>query len=141
MAAPPPLMSDLARRVLASSQTPSDPHDHEVVIAIKKLRLSLTRFAGADGFASLLRRALTLARAGMPSLQGVKIGPDGHLVGFDQIATDSPKAGIEEAVAITAQLLGLLTCFIGAPLTLRLLREAWPGIALDELYSTIETDR
>ena len=132
-------MSDLARRLLASSQTPSDPHVPDVVIAIEKLRISLTRFAGADGFVSLLRRALTLARAEVPSLESVKVGPNG-LVGFEQIA-DSANVGVEAAVAIVAQLLGLLGCFIGEPLTRRLLRETWPDTALDELHSTIEADR
>ncbi len=133
-------MRDLARRLLASSQTPSDPHAHEVAIAIEKLRISLTRFAGADGFVSLLRRALVLARAEVPSLESVEIGPDGHLEGFEPIA-DSANAGVEAAVAIIVQLLGLLDSFIGEPLTRRLLHEAWPDTALDELHSTIETDR
>ena len=133
-------MSDLARRLLASSQNPSEPHAPEVAIAIEKLRISLMRFAGADGFVSLLRRALVLARAEVPSLESVKIGPDGHLEGFEPIA-DSANAGVEEAVAIIVQLLGLLDSFIGEPLTRRLLREAWPDTALDELHSTIETDR
>ena len=133
-------MRDLARRLLASSQTPSDPHVPEVAIAIEKLRISLTRFAGADGFVSLLRRALVLARAEVPSLESVKIGPDGHLEGFEPIA-DSANAGVEAAIAIIVQLLGLLDSFIGEPLTRRLLHEAWPDTALDELHSTIETDR
>ncbi len=128
-------MRDLARRLLASSQNPLEPHAHEVAIAIGKLRISLTRFAGADGFVSLLRRALTLARAEVPSLQSVKVGPDGRLVGFEQIAIDSPHAGIEAGVAITSQLLELLNCFIGEPLTRSLLREAWPDTALDDLHS------
>ena len=131
-------MSDLARRLLASSQTPSDPHVPEVVIAIEKLRISLTRFAGADGFGSLLRRALTLARAEVPSLQCVKVGPDGHFVGVEQIAIDSPKAGLEAAVAITAHLLGLMVTFIGEPLTLRLLREAWPDASPNSFRNSIE---
>ena len=133
-------MRDLARRLLASSQNPSEPHAHEVAIAIEKLRISLTRFAGADGFVSLLRRALVLARAEVPSLESVEIGPDGHLEGFEPIA-DSANAGVEAAVAIIVQLLGLLDSFIGEPLTRRLLHEAWPDTALDELHSTIETDR
>ena len=41
-------------------------------------------------------------------------------------------AGGEAAVAITAHLLGLLVTFIGEPLTLRLVREAWPDASLDE---------
>ena len=133
-------MRDLARRLLASSQNPSEPHAPEVAIAIEKLRISLTRFAGADGFVSLLRRALVLARAEVPSLESVKIGPDGHLEGFEPIA-DSANAGVEAAIAIIVQLLGLLDSFIGEPLTRRLLREAWPDIALNELHSSIEADR
>ena len=133
-------MRDLAWRLLASSQNPSEPHTREVAIAIEKLRISLTRFAGADGFVSLLRRALVLARAEVPSLESVKIGPDGHLEGFEPIA-DSANAGVEAAIAIIVQLLGLLDSFIGEPLTRRLLREAWPDITLNELHSSIEADR
>ena len=128
-------MKDLARRLLVSSQNPSEPHVHRVVIAIGKLRISLTRFAGTDSFVSLLRRALVLARAEAPLLQGVKVGQDGHLLGFEQIAIASPNEGIEEAIAITAQLLTLLGCFIGEPLTRSILREAWPDIPLDDLHS------
>ncbi len=43
-----------------------------------------------------------------------------------------PNGGVEAAVAITAHLLGLLVTFIGEPLTLRLVREAWPDASLDE---------
>ena len=127
-------MRDLARRLLAASQTASDPHVHEAVVVIEKLRISLTKFAGAEGFASLLRRALVLASAEVPSLQSVKVGADGRLEGFEQLAADTGTgaAGGEAAVAITAHLLGLLVTFIGEPLTLRLVREAWPDTSLDE---------
>ncbi len=37
-------------------------------------------------------------------------------------------------------LLGLLVTFIGEPLTLALVREAWPDISLDEPHSTTEID-
>ena len=82
-------MRDLARRLLAASQTASGPHVHEAVVVSEKLRISLTRFAGADGFASLLRRALVLARADVPSLQSVKVGADGRLEGFEELAADT----------------------------------------------------
>ena len=134
MDTPSSSMRDLARRLLAASQTASDPHVHEAVLVSEKLRISLTRFAGADGFASLLRRALVLASAEVPSLQSVKVGAEGRLEGFEQLAADTgtAAAGSEAAVAITAHLLGLLVTFIGEPLTLRLVREAWPDISLDE---------
>ena len=67
-------MQALARRLLAveaASQTAADPHVHEAVRVCEKLRISLTRFAGADGFTALLRRALALARAEVPALQSV----------------------------------------------------------------------
>lgn len=128
-------MRDLARRLLAASQTASDPHVHEAVLVSEKLRISLTKFAGADGFASLQRRALVLARAVVPSLQSVKVGADGRLEGFEQIAADTGTGAGgavegEAAVAITAHLLGLLVTFIGEPLTLRLVRDAWPNASL-----------
>lgn len=131
------LMQDLARRLLAASQTNSDPHVHEAAVVSEKLRIPLTRFAGAEGFASLLRRALVLASAEVPSLQSIKVGAEGRLEGFEQLAADTgTTAGRSEAaVAITAHLLGLLVTFIGEPLTLRLVRKSWPDTSLDEQHS------
>ena len=132
MDTPSSSMRDLARRLLAASQTVSDPHVHEAVLVSDKLRTSLTRFAGADGFTSLLRRALVLARAEMPSLQSITIGANGRLEGFEQLATGTGAAAAA-AAAITAHLLGLLVTFIGESLTLALVREAWPDTSLDDL--------
>ncbi len=119
-------MRDLARRLLAASQTASGSHVHEAVVVIEKLRITLTKFAGSEGFASLLRRALVLASVEVPSLQSVKIGADGRLEGFEQLDTPTGALEGEAAVAITAHLLGLLVAFIGESFTLRLLRESWP---------------
>ena len=120
-------MQDLARRLLAASPTGSGPHVPEVVAVIERLRISLAKFAGDAGFVSLLQRAVALASADVPSLQSVKIGADGRLVGVEQPAADTGTGvGGEAAVAITAHLLGLMVAFIGEPLTLRLLRESWP---------------
>src|ERR1017187_2444412 len=91
MDAPSSSMRDLARRLLAASRSASDPHVHEAVVVIEKLRIILTKFAGAEGFASLLRRALKLTSADVEALQSVKIGTDGRLEGFEQIVAD--KAG------------------------------------------------
>ena len=120
------------------SQAVSDPHVHEAVLVSDKLRISLTRFAGVDGFASLQRRALALARAEMPSLQSVKVGADGRLEGFEQLAVD---AGTGAAAAVTAHLLGLLVTFIGKPLTLTLVREAWPDVSLEKSHSKMGIER
>jgi hypothetical protein len=52
-------------------------------------------------------------------LKSVTLGPDGHVEGLDEGDADA-------AVALAAHLLELLVTFIGEPLTLRLVREAWP---------------
>ena len=78
-------MRDLARRLLAAIQTASGPHGDAAVLVSDRLRVSLTRFAGAAGFASLLRRALLLASAEVPALQSVKLDADGRLQGFEQL--------------------------------------------------------
>jgi hypothetical protein len=135
-----PAMRDLARRLLAASQTASDPHVQEAVLVNEKLRISLTQFAGADGFAALLRRAVALASAEVPALHRATVSADGRLEGLEQLATQPGSVASAAAVVITAHLLGLLVTFIGEPLTLRLVREAWPGISLDEYHSRIEAD-
>ena len=134
-------LRDIARRLLAAEAAKSScrSHGHEAVRVCEALRFSLTRFAGADGFTSLLRRAVALARAEVPELQGITVNSSGSLEGLDWLASgdqkpdSGPDRSAEAAVAITAHLLGLLVTFIGRPLTLRLVRDAWPDASLDEL--------
>ena len=67
---PSPSMRDFARRLLAAeaaSQIAPGVQVHEAARVCEKLQISLTRFAGSDGFKSLLRRALALASAEVPS--------------------------------------------------------------------------
>lgn len=131
-------MRDLARKLLAESQSAAGPHRYEVVLVSEKLRISLTRFAGVDGFAALLRRALALASGEMPALQSVKVSADGRLEGFEKLA-----GGVweEAAVVLTGNLLELLVTFIGEPIALRLVREAWPNMTIDEYIKRIEAER
>ena len=134
-------MRHLARRLLAveaASQSASQPHVHEAVRVCEKLRISLTRFAGADGFASLLRRALALARSEVPAVASITVKADCTMEGLEELTAAARKSGgggdggAEAVAAITSHLLGLLVTFIGEPLTLRLVREAWPDASLDE---------
>lgn len=125
----------LARRVLAieaASKSGDDPHVHEAVRVCDKLKISLTRFAGADGFASLLRRSMALARAEVPSLSQVTLNPDCSMEGLETLAAQHPKIGIEAGTAIIGHMLGLLVTFIGEPLTLRLLGESWPDASMEK---------
>jgi len=112
-----------------SESAGSDARSHEAVRVCEKLRISLTRFAGADGFASLLRRAVALARAEVPSLDQVRIERDCSIEGLEELGRND---GTEAAAALTAHLLGLLVTFVGQALTLRLVREGWPDASLDE---------
>ena len=134
MDTPSPSTRDLARRLLAAEAAgeAADARVHEAVRVCEKLQISLTRFAGPDGFTSLLRRALALARAEFPSLQAVNLKSDGSLEGLDALAVDATGSGPEAAVAIITHFLGLLITFIGAPMTMHLLGEIWPDTLLDE---------
>jgi hypothetical protein len=135
MTAPSPAIRNLARHLLASTRSAvsaahatGSPRVHEAVALCETLRISLTKFAGADGFAALLRRALALARVEAPALQSVRLGATCQLEGLEGIAVE--RAG-DAAVALAAHLLSLLVTFIGEPLTLRLVREGWPNAQLD----------
>ena len=129
---------DLARRLLVASQTASGAHVDATVQVSQKLRISLTKFAGAAGFTSLLRRALALAGKEVPALQSATIGADGQLEKFELVGVETGVTGAEASIAITSHLLGLLVTFIGEPLTLRLVREAWPDASLDGEHSRNE---
>lgn len=119
-----------ARRLLAAeaatTAAPGSPGPG-VMRVTGKLRVSLTQFVGADGFAALMRRALVLARrTDLPSLQNARIAADGRLEGIEHAPADTEEDR-EAAIAITASLLWLLVTFIGEPLTLRLVSEAFPA--------------
>ena len=130
---PSPSLRYLAQRLLSleAENRREAAQAHEAVRVCEKLRVSLTRFAGPEGFASLLRRSLALARADAPSLEAVTINPDGSMEGLEALVSDTRNGGPEAAVGIIANLLALLVTFIGEPLTLRLVREAWPDATLE----------
>ncbi len=125
-------MHALARALLAASQPASGSDTPAAEFVNENLRLALTRFAGTDGFASLLRRALVLASAELPVLQGAKVGAEGRVEGIDRSFPQDDTVWQEAAIAITAQLLELLVTFIGEPLTRRLVREACPETSPEE---------
>jgi hypothetical protein len=130
-----PEIQDLARRLLAFEAAHDNSSDARVDVAvqvIEELRMHLIRFAGVDGFRSLLSRALTLAKAEVPSLNMVHVRTEGSLEGFDGIEqSQEAGAAVQAGIVLVAHLLELLVTFIGKPLTLRLVREAWPDAAMD----------
>lgn len=107
----------------ATSSEPANAVSSQVESALRvlaKLQKVVVRFSGADGFAALLSRALSLAKKGDLTLVSVQVKPDGTLDGFAAIAN------AEAAIAMITQMLELMTVFVGTPVTRVLLGEAWP---------------
>jgi hypothetical protein len=123
-------MRDLARRLSIASASASEPGG-DAAAAIERLGVVLSRVAGTDDFSSLLRRALRRAAAEVPALEGVKVSPHGRVEGLATSGSgqqDGAEAA-EAGVAIITHLLVLLATFIGEPLTLRMVYEAWPDLS------------
>jgi hypothetical protein len=99
----------------------------------EKLRPQLATLMGRAGFRALLLRALALAKAEVPWLSGVQVDEEGSLEGWEEprAQLDADKF-LEGRVVLLAQLLGLLVAFIGENLTLRLVREVWPKLPLND---------
>jgi hypothetical protein len=127
-AATPPTQN-LARRLIAleAAHDPSDGLVGAAVRTCEKLRAMLAKLAGAAGFRSLMARAKALATVEIPWLDSVQVRADGALEGFDAASRQHGAVeGGEAAAVVVAHLLGLLVVFIGEPLTVQLLRDAWP---------------
>jgi len=137
MNTPSPVIRDLARRLTAleAACDPSDGPSGAVVRACEKLRVMLVMLVGGIGFRSLLSRALAMAKAEVPSLDAVRVRADGSLEGLDGVG---PTQAAEDGVVVVAQLIGLLVTFVGEPLTLHLVRDAWPEAPVVETVRTGE---
>lgn len=100
---------------------------------VDELRLRLVKLAGIDGFRSLLARALVMARKEAPSLCDVQVRDDGTLQGFDveHLHQANAETSAEAGAILVAHLLDLLITFIGEPLTLQLVRDAWIDASLN----------
>lgn len=122
---------ELARR-LADAQASSPAATQGRVLVNSNLRLALVRFAGAEGFSSLLRRALATSGAAASLLKHASVQSDGSIELTEQIAALDDLLWQKAAVTVTAELLQLLITFIGEPLTWRLVREACPEVFPDE---------
>jgi hypothetical protein len=131
-------MRDLAQRLLtyeANAVKTSEPLDSTVLRVYEKLRQSLGGFAGTAAFYSLASRALAMASSEIPNLRAVQVSADGALNGLGHGLGEFEQWAGDEGVAVIARLLGLLLIFLGEPITLRLLRDAWPGAAFDDRVS------
>ncbi len=100
----------------------------------EKLRPHLATLMGITGFHALLSRALVLANVEVPWLRAVHVKADGSLERLGELeAQAAPEVIANGQVVLLAQLLGLLVAFIGEDMTLRLTREVWPKLSLNDL--------
>jgi len=105
----------------------------DVVMRVcEKLRLHLSTLVGNAGYHALATRALVLLTRDYPWAESFHIHEDGsikpELIPASHCQADSMAS---ELVAIPAQLLTLLSIFIGETLTLALSHEMWPALTLN----------
>ena len=128
---------DLARRLIAletSRDARAAVSGSDAARVCEKLRMPLAKLAGTAGYHSLISRAIAIAKASAPALGPMEVRLDGSLEGFDKIGENDADAG----VAVLVHLLELLVTFIGEPVTLSLVRDAWPDSNLEKTNSTAE---
>jgi hypothetical protein len=132
-----PLMRNFARRLIdyeAGENKSSGTQTPSAFRGCEKLRLQLATFMGNSGFHTLLARSLVLSTAEVPWLRAVRLKADGPLEGLEELQAQlEGDEFFEGGVVLLAQLLGLLAAFIGANLTVRLVREVWPKVSLNNL--------
>jgi hypothetical protein len=133
-----PPTRDLAMRLIAfdtrKSKAPGIQNPDAFQVC-DKLRPHMVTLVGNEAFRALLAHALALAKAEVPALRAVQVKADGTLEMSDEIrAQIQADKFFEGRVVLLAQLLGLLVAFIGENLTLGLVRETWPKVALDNLH-------
>src|ERR1700722_12041732 len=132
-----PKMRDFAERLIAyetKGNKSSKTKTAAIFLVGEKLRLHLTALMGKAGFRTLLSRALVLANAEAPWLHAVHVKADGSFGGLDELGGQvGPEKIAEGSLVLLTQLLSLLVAFIGGSLTLRLVREIWPKIPLNDV--------
>lgn len=132
-----PQMRKFAKRLMAYETGGNKTYRAKTMVGFRvcqKLHLHLATFMGNTGFRTLLARALALATAEVPWLRAVRIERDWSLEGMEELQTHEDLDELfEGGVVLLAELLGLLVSFIGEVLTVRLVREVWPKVPLDDL--------
>lgn len=126
-------LKQFARRLLAheaSSSKSAAAHTPTAFRVCEKLRKPLGKLLGLGGFRALLLRAQALAGMEVPWLLALQLKADGSIEGLDELEKKFKSPAIAQGeIVLVAQLLALMTTFIGAELTLRLLHDIWPELA------------
>ena len=131
-------MRQVAQQLVAHVACRESPPDTSVLAAarvLNGLRRPLCTLAGVNGMRVLLVRALALARAQDSALSVVRVEADASLAGLDELP------GGDAAVLLIAQLLGLLSTFIGESLMMKILLDAWPDLNSRKPHPSQEEDK
>jgi hypothetical protein len=130
-------MRIFAKRIMAYETGGNKTYKAKILVGFdvcEKLHLHMATFMGSTGFRALLKRSLVLATAEVPWLRTVRIKDDWSFEGLEELQTQiSQDELFEGGVTLLAQVLGLLVIFIGEVLTVRLVREVWPKVSVDDL--------
>jgi len=127
---------DLAQRIMVHEGHEGKSSQVQPTVAFhacEKLRPHLATLMGDAGARALFARSLVIAHSEAPWLRTVHVQPAGSSKAFE-----FPEAPVGRAVmaegerALLAQLLGLLVIFIGESLTLRMVRQVWPALPLND---------
>jgi hypothetical protein len=131
------MMRDIAERLIAyemRGNKPAKAKTPAACLVIEKLRPQLATLMGNAGFRALLSRTLTLANTEFPWMRAVRVKAEGSMEGLDELGPQvNPDEIFEGCAVLLAQMLGLLVVFIGESLTLRLVREVWPNLSVNNL--------
>ncbi len=111
-----------------SDQESAEAQLHAAIAVCERLRQPLVTFAGAEGFRSLLSRALTLSKGQEPSLCVLIVNLDGKIQLKEPNTKLGPNAHGNAGILLIGHLLFLLTTFIGQSLTFQLVQQTWPDL-------------
>lgn len=128
MSSASPLSTPLARELLAREMS-ADGLVPAAEAVYRRLHESLSRSIGEAGYLALVSRAMSSARERHSPLAMVALGsaPGPWLTGVDKsIAEYGNEAVTEAMIQALAELIELLSRFVGRTLAVRLIQRAWP---------------
>ena len=127
---PAPWLKEFAIRVLQSERAGGrGAESGPAFSACEKLRHPLGKMLGAEGFQSLLTRAVALAGTKAPWLRSLKANSNGALGGLLEVTPPPDGEALAKGEAlILEELLSLLVTFIGHSLTRSVVQETWPDL-------------
>ena len=121
-------MRRIARQVLATAaKGEGDPLDAvgTTLRAYANVRGRLSQFLGPTGFDALMSRSLAISAAKQPEFSGLRLDSNGTVTGLREYAEGRPvNEVLENLEDLIAQLIFLVSTFIGEELTERLTAES-----------------